>query len=192
MPPAGGEHEIVEVAHELRQPAVAGGQVDRQGPSWGREAEQSPTLGPHPLEHRERAGVAFVGDLPDDRAQRVDGFERHDELVLEEAVAAVEPVPLADHVERMEERRDRLDTVMLLRRLAVPELVERAHGRAGPPCSGCPAARRGSTVGRTRAAAGRPAAGTHAVRRASRGCRATTPIGRGAHPVATRSTQATE
>ena len=49
-----------------------------------------------PLQHGEEARLPGRRRPRDDRAQRVDRLERHDELVLQEPADAVEPVPLTD------------------------------------------------------------------------------------------------
>lgn len=57
--------------------------------------------------------------------------DRDGVLVLQEAGTAVDPVPLPDAVERVEEARDGVDRAVLFRGcLAEPHLVERRH--AGP------------------------------------------------------------
>ena len=59
-------------------------------------------------------------------AERLVGLERHDELVLQEPMRPVHPVPLGDDVQRMEELGDVLHLAHpVVRRLAVPELAER-------------------------------------------------------------------
>ena len=71
--------------------------------------------------------MTLVGDLRHDGAQVSTASNGTTNWYWRKPVAAVEPVPLADHVERMEERRERLGAVVLLRRLAVPQLVERVE-----------------------------------------------------------------
>ncbi len=57
--------------------------------------------------------------------------ERHDELVLQKSGGAVDPVPVRDDVEGMEELGDVLDFADAMPgRLAVPELAERLAGGA--------------------------------------------------------------
>ena len=60
------------------------------------------------------------------------GSVRHDVLVLQEAARSVDAVPAFDAVERVEELGHRLDRVAFdARRLAEPQLVERAACSAG-------------------------------------------------------------
>ena len=123
--PAGVEHESVEAGEQLRQAGAAGGHVDRQRPPLDREAERSRVARSETLQHREEDRQRGRRDALDHGAQRRLGTERHDELVLHEPAAAVDAVPLADQVERMEVGRDRLQLAFAYaRRLAVPHLVE--------------------------------------------------------------------
>ncbi len=56
----------------------------------------------------------------------------NDELVLQEPPAAVQPAPVGDGIERVEERRDGLRLRLpMTRRLAEPRLVEEPHGGPG-------------------------------------------------------------
>ena len=48
-------------------------------------------------------------DVDDDRLELLDGFGRHDELVLQESGWAVGPVPLTEHVQRVVELRQVLN-----------------------------------------------------------------------------------
>ena len=62
--------------------------------------------------------------------QGVLGAEGHHELVLQEALGAVDAVPLPHAVQGMEEGADALDLApALLGGLAEPRLVERGHAR---------------------------------------------------------------
>src|ERR1035437_10173733 len=84
-----------------------------------------------PLEDRQERRLTGVAEHLDAPAQRLLGTEGNDELVLEEALAPVDAVPLSDTVERVEEGRDALDLASALSRgLAVPRLVEGGDGGA--------------------------------------------------------------
>ena len=89
---------------------------------------------PEALEHRQERRAARRRQPAERFAHRLVGVERHGELVLDEARAPVDPVPLEHAVERMEEVRDALVAGVPARGLAKPDLVERPHGaRAQQP-----------------------------------------------------------
>ena len=59
---------------------------------------------------------------------KVSGLIRYGELVLQEARWTVDAVPILHTIERLEERRDRLQfTFPMLRGLAIPGFIERPH-----------------------------------------------------------------
>src|SRR4051794_15691547 len=98
--------ELVEPVEELRQPGDGARDVERERPPGLRERQRSGVAGTEALEHgeeRRRPRLAEHLDRPAHRVVRVVG---HDVLVLQEAAAAVEPVPVLHAVERVEERRD--------------------------------------------------------------------------------------
>jgi hypothetical protein len=58
-----------------------------------------------------------------------DGRRRHHELVLQEAVRAVGPVPLTEHVQRVVEAGEALDLAGVVAALGVPRRAQKAEGQ---------------------------------------------------------------
>ena len=67
-------------------------------------------------------------DVDDDRLELLDGFGRHDKLVLQESGWAVGPVPLTEHVQWVVELRQVLNLGAVGARLSVPQFPDRAEG----------------------------------------------------------------
>src|SRR5450756_2442522 len=129
--PASGKDLLVQSVEQPAQDARTDRHVESQGPARRGKRQMTAAGRSKPLEDRQERGLTGVAEHLDALAQRLLGAEGNDELVLEEALAPVDAVPLSDAVERVEERRDALDLASALSRgLAVPHLVEGGDGCA--------------------------------------------------------------
>src|SRR4051812_27717323 len=108
--------ELVEVVEQRGEPGHDRGDVERERPPRRGEGERPGVLRAEALEHgeeRRRVRVTQHLDRAPHRFVRVVG---HDVLVLQEPTVAVEAVPVAHAVERVEEGRDGLELPVQLRR----------------------------------------------------------------------------
>src|SRR5690606_10795786 len=126
-PATHAQHPLVQLGAPPVQP-VLDREVDGDRPARHRERQRRSVALAEAFEHVEERHVAGLGDGPHDRAQLVLLAERHDELVLQEAVRAVGAVPLPEQIQRVVELRQVLDQAApALRGLAVVQLTDRAE-----------------------------------------------------------------
>ena len=118
-PPAATIH-LVQVIQELRQPAGAGRQVERQRPARPRERQGRRVCRPEALEHGQERGAPGRAQRPRACDARVGfGSVRNHHLVLDEAPAAIDPVPPGDAVQGMKEASRRHQVAQASRRGAL-------------------------------------------------------------------------
>ena len=107
----------------------AGRDVQGEGPAGHREGQPAGVALAEPLQDGEERGAAAGRDPVHDPAQGLLMAVPDDELVLHEAGPAVDPVPVRDPVEGVEEGGDPLQFAgAAVGGPAIPELVEQAHG----------------------------------------------------------------
>src|SRR5262249_6928713 len=121
-------HELVEAVEQLSELRAAGRDIERECPPFDREAEHRTTVLLEALQHREERWGPGRAQALKGRAHHVFGPVRHHELVLHEPARPVDLVPAAHAVEDEEEGPEADDVAAgPTRRLAEPELVERAY-----------------------------------------------------------------
>ena len=101
--PAAGRHDLSSSALQSRsRPCSMGRSTVRVQPGIGKDSGAG-VPGTEPLEHVEAGQVAGGDDHLHAPPERLGLVEGHDELVLQEAVRTVDPVPLGHDVQRVEE-----------------------------------------------------------------------------------------
>ena len=175
-----------------RRARAPGGDVEGQRPARHREAERAGLAAPNRFSTARKLAVPAPARRSTTVRSAASCAERHDELVLQEAAPAVQPVPRADASSGW--KKDEIDSICAdaaARRLAVPDLVERRDRRVVEQ-----AGRAGRAAARRRAGAGRRPAGRRRRDGASSSSRGVVAAGQHAaaeaRPLATRSIQATE
>ena len=109
---------------------MADRKVEGQRPAGHRERQWPRITGAEPLEDGEEGGQFEFGQSGDDVAHRLSLVVGHHELVLQEALGAIQPVPVGDTVERVEEPGHVMGLGHLVFGcLAEPHLVEGGHGQ---------------------------------------------------------------
>ncbi|MPM11013.1 hypothetical protein SDC9_57351 [bioreactor metagenome] len=128
----------VEPAAELHHPGVEGVQegvqpasdreVDADVPAPHRVAERCAVALTEQLEHVQEGVVPGPLDVADDALELLDRCRRDDELVLQETLGAVRPVPLPEQVEGVVELREVLHLAGVVAALQVPGGAQRREG----------------------------------------------------------------
>ncbi len=104
MRPPGRRDQAVDFVEEDEDVLVQG-KIERERESFAWKRHQPGGRRTELFQHGEEGGVAARRDAIENLADRILRlFGRHDALMLKEAVRAIDPVPIANRIERKEER----------------------------------------------------------------------------------------
>src|SRR5207247_4538495 len=100
--------DLVEPVEQLRQRRAGDGEVERERPPADREADKRAAVVLEALQHCEERRATMRAQAFEHGAHHRLRAVRYDELVLPETARAVDAIPAAHRVERVEETGDAL------------------------------------------------------------------------------------